>query len=136
MDWKRYVNAEGDFELAKYLYRTNKDLMKLTLDMGTLLSDDKAKLRAFKEKIKQDFTLRWENIAEALELFGMVVPCVCTPGMYCAECGGARYLLNQGLNPDQMNEIGVALASDDKQVQESLRQGLERAMAIQRNQDV
>lgn len=97
MDWRRYLNAEGEFELAKYLYRTNKELMKLALDMGTLLSDDKAKLRAYKEKIKKDFTARWTNLAEALEAFGLVVACGCEPETYCQECGGARYLFDQTL---------------------------------------
>ena len=52
-DWKNFININGDFELPNFLYRTINDLMKQALDMGTLLSDDPYKLRAYKEQTKK-----------------------------------------------------------------------------------
>ena len=54
-DWKNFININGDFELPNFLYRTINDLMKQALDMGTLLSDDPYKLRAYKEQTKKLF---------------------------------------------------------------------------------
>ena len=51
-DWKMYLNQNGDFELANFLYKTINNLMKQSLDMGTLLSNDQIKLRAYKEQTK------------------------------------------------------------------------------------
>ena len=39
-NWESFINESGDFELPNFLYRTINDLMKQSLDMGTLLSND------------------------------------------------------------------------------------------------
>mgnify|MGYP000014555495 CR=1 FL=1 len=51
-DWKKFTDVNGDFQLANFLYKSINDLMKQSLDMGTLLSNDQQKLRAYKEQIK------------------------------------------------------------------------------------
>ena len=67
-DWKNFININGDFELPNFLYRTINDLMKQALDMGTLLSDDPYKLRAYKEQTKKLFKNKWQymRLAPAL----------------------------------------------------------------------
>ena len=54
-DWKNFVDQNGDFQLANFLYKNINDLMKHALDMGTLLSNDQHKLRAYKEQTKKLF---------------------------------------------------------------------------------
>jgi hypothetical protein len=77
VDWKRHVNSDGNFELPSYLYKMISGLMKQSLDLGTMLSDDPAKTRAYKERTKDTFKAQWASLAEALEFFDIVVPCVC-----------------------------------------------------------
>ena len=57
-DWKKFTDVNGDFQLANFLYKSINDLMKQSLDMGTLLSNDQQKLRAYKEQIKKLFKKR------------------------------------------------------------------------------
>lgn len=130
LDWREYIDEDGSFELAQYLYSINVDLMKNALDMGTLLSTDKVRLRAYKEQIKAYFKNRWMETAEALEHFDLIVPCGCT-NEYCTICGGARYRFNSALSPDELREISVVVSDSagDNEVQEKLRVGLERALA-------
>lgn len=130
LDWREYIDSEGLFELPEYLYAINVDLMKNALDMGTLLSTDKVRLRAYKEQIKAYFKNRWMETAEALEHFDLIVPCGCT-NEYCTICGGARYRFNSALSPDELREISVVVSDSagDNEVQEKLRVGLERALA-------
>lgn len=109
-DWKNYINDNGDFELPNFLYRTINDLMKQSLDMGTLLSNDQAKLRAYKEQTKKVFKNKWFDIAEALEFFGIIEKCGCAQNgkdFYCEVCKGARYMPTAVLTSDEMREIGV-----------------------------
>lgn len=106
-DWKNYITENGDFELPNYLFRVFMELMKESLDMGTLLSDDPAKLRAYKERTKKHFKARWIETAEALEFFELVVACGCSHYDYCEICGGSRYILNGALSPDQLREVAV-----------------------------
>lgn len=109
-EWKNYINANGDFELPNFLYKTINDLMKQSLDMGTLLSTDQHKLRAYKEQTKKLFKSRWFDIAEALEFFGIIEKCACHANgkdFYCEVCKGARYIPTAVLTPDEMREIGV-----------------------------
>ena len=134
LDWKKYVNVNGDFELPSYLYLMITDLMKQSLDMGTLLSNDQAKLRAYKEQIKRTFKERWKLLAEALEAFDIIVPCTCSNN-YCEICGGSRYLLNSALSPDVLREIASFVApGNDPELQRKLQEGLEKA--IQETQDL
>ena len=109
-EWKNYINTNGDFELPNFLYKTINDLMKQSLDMGTLLSSDPIKLRAYKEQTKKLFKSRWFDIAEALEFFGIIDKCACHANgkdFYCEVCKGARYIPTAVLTPDEMREIGV-----------------------------
>lgn len=109
-NWKMFVNEYGDFELPNFLYRTVMDLMKQSLDMGTLLSEDPIKLRAYKEQTKKLFKNRWYEIAKALESFSIIYPCICAnkeKEVYCDTCKGARFIINSALTPDQMREVGV-----------------------------
>jgi predicted Fe-S protein YdhL (DUF1289 family) len=109
-DWKNYINENGDFELPNFLYKTITDLMKQTLDMGTLLSSDQAKLRAYKEQTKKSFKSRWYDIAKALEFFNIIDPCICATDdkeVYCEICKGARYIISSTLTADEMREVGL-----------------------------
>jgi hypothetical protein len=86
------------------------DLMKQSLDMGTLLSEDQAKLRAYKEQTKKLFKNKWYEIAKALEAFSIIDPCICSTQekeTYCDICKGARYIISSTLTPDQMREVGL-----------------------------
>ena len=109
-DWKNFINENGDFELPNFLYKTITELMKQALDMGTLLSSDQAKLRAYKEQTKKSFKARWYDIAKALEFFSIIDPCICATDdreNYCDICKGARYIMNSSLTADQMREVGL-----------------------------
>lgn len=109
-DWKNFINENGDFELPNFLYKTITDLMKQTLDMGTLLSSDQQKLRAYKEQTKKAFKARWYEIAKALEFFNIIDPCICATDekeIYCDICKGARYIISSTLTADEMQEVGV-----------------------------
>lgn len=129
INWRNYVNEDGDFELPNYLYRVNNDLMKETLDLGTLLSEDQRKLRAFKEQIKKIFKQRWMQIAEALDFFDLVVPCICSTTEYCEICGGSRYNINQAIAPDRLREIGVVFGmEEDMELADQLHKGLMKAL--------
>ena len=109
-DWKNFINENGDFELPNFLYKTITDLMKQSLDMGTLLSSDQHKQRAYKEQTKKMFKSRWYDIAKALEYFSIIDPCICAVDdkeVYCEICKGARYIISSTLTADQMREIGL-----------------------------
>lgn len=109
-NWKTFINDSGDFELPNFLYKTVMDLMKQSLDMGTLLSEDQVKLRAYKEQTKKLFKNKWYEIAKALEAFSIIDPCMCSTQekeTYCDICKGARYIISSTLTPDEMREIGL-----------------------------
>ena len=108
-DWKKFINVNGNFELPNYIYRTINDLMKQSLDMGTLLSDDPHKLRAYKEQTKKLFKNKWNNLAQSLEFFGIIEECSCISSkhdfannkdIYCDVCKGARYIISSALSAD------------------------------------
>ena len=127
--WTDYVDENGDFNLPMYLYRTINSLMKCSLDFGTLLSTDPARLRAYKEQTKNVFKNRWLEVAQALEAFDIIVPCGCPVNDYCRICGGARYRLNSALSPDEMREIAVVVgAGGDPKLQNKLKEGLKKAL--------
>lgn len=127
--WKYYVNDAGDFELPTYLFRSINDLMKYTLDLGTLLSDDQKKLRAYREQVKKTFKKKWYDIASALEFFEIITPCGCDDDDYCETCGGSRYTLNILLSPDEMQEIGLVVgAADQADISDRLHKGLMKAL--------
>lgn len=128
-DWREYVNDDGEFALPNYLFRLVNHLMKLSLDMGTLLSDDKAKLRSYKERIKSDYKDAWKQIAEAFEYFDIIVPCGCKSDEFCESCNGSRYNINATLSAAEVREIGLATVADaDDEVAKKLRKGLKQAL--------
>lgn len=127
--WQAYVNKDGDFELPTFLFNTIYDLMKQSLDLGTMLSDDKAKTRAYKERVKDVFKSSWMTVAQALEFFDIIVPCTCFKTQeFCELCGGSRYQLNRSLSPGAMGEIGVVTSGDNPELTERLQKGLEKAL--------
>jgi len=131
LDWRNYVDESGDFELAHYIFRVLNDLMKQSLDLGTLLSDDQSKLRAYKDQVKVVFRRRWQDVAQALESFEIIVPCGCPPQEFCRLCGGSRYRLNETLSPDRMREIAVVTGpGTNGEVSAKLAAGLEKALAM------
>src|SRR4051812_33127987 len=111
--WKDYVDENGDFALPAFLYTINNELMKEVLDLGTLLSQDNQKLRAYKEQTKKAFKKRWLDIAQALEFFDLIVPCVCGEHEFCQVCDGSRYILNAVLNPDQLREVAIFVGAKE-----------------------
>jgi hypothetical protein len=127
-DWKVFINENGDFELPNFIYKTITDLMKQTLDMGTLLSSDPAKLRAYKEQTKKAFKSRWYEIAKALEFFNIIDPCICAADDK-EVCKGARYIINSTLTADQMREVGLFTnAGTNVEVVEKLQKGLNQIL--------
>ena len=123
------MNEQGDFELPGYLFRVNNELMKQALDLGTLLSDDAAKLRAYKEQVKKIFKKRWLETAQALEYFDLVIPCTCSYEEYCRVCGGSRYRLHAALSPDKLREIAFVYgAEQDADLADKLHKGLVKAL--------
>jgi lipoate-protein ligase B len=105
------------------------ELMKQTLDMGTMISTDDAKLRAYKEQVKKAFRSRWFNLAEALEHFELIEPCGCKETDFCKVCGGSRYRLSAWLSPDEMQEISIAIVGDvDSETADKLQKGLLKAL--------
>lgn len=129
-NWQNYVDQNGNFELPTFLFNVIYDLMKQSLDLGTLLSDDSTKTRAFKERIKDTFKSSWLTVAQALEAFDLIVPCSCFgTNNFCKVCGGSRYQLNTALSPNAMREVGVVTVSDNPELAEKLKEGLAKALA-------
>lgn len=129
LDWKDYLTQEGNFKLPVYLYEANKDLMKQTLDLGTLMSEDEAKKRAFKEQIKKLFKQRWRDMADALEFFEVIEPCGCKEGSFCGECRGSRFVMNQAVQPKQLQEIAFVYGdSNDPDLHHKLEMGMVKVL--------
>jgi hypothetical protein len=132
-DWKMYLNKNGDFELANFLYKTINTLMKQSLDMGTLLSNDQAKLRAYKEQTKKVFKQKWFEVAKALEHFGIIEQCSCyydEKETYCEVCKGARYITSSMLTADEMREVGVFTnAGQNAEIVAKLQKGLQEVLS-------
>lgn len=129
LDWRLYVNNNGDFELSKYLYNMINSLMKNALDFGTLLSDDSAKLRAYKEQTKATFKRQWLEVAQALESFEIVTRCGCSFNLYCEDCGGSRYRMNDAITADRMREISMVIAPGyGSEIADKLDNGLTKAL--------
>ena len=131
-DWKKFTDVNGDFQLANFLYKGINDLMKHSLDMGTLLSNDSHKLRAYKEQTKKLFKNKWFEIAQSLEFFDIIEECICyneVPETYCEVCKGARYKLSSYLNSDEIREIGIFFnAAQNADLAGKLQKGLMKAL--------
>src|SRR6056300_626896 len=131
-EWKKYVDSNGDFQLANFIYRTLNDLMKNALDMGTLLSSDQQKLRAYKEQTKKLFKSKWNEIAQYLEFTDMIEKCECTldgRDVYCDICRGSRYKTAAYLSVNQIQEIGTFLnVVESSEMADKLHKGLMKAL--------
>lgn len=112
VEWKKYIDGNGDFEFAKYIYKVVNDLMKTSLDLGTMVSSDASKLRAYKEQVKSAHNQKWLEIAAVLEFFELIQPCVCDDREFCRICGGSRFILSDTLKISELHEVGfIASAS-------------------------
>ena len=131
-DWKTYIDQNGDFQLANFLYKSINELMKNSLDMGTLLSNDQHKLRAYKEQTKKLFKNKWFDIANCLEYFDVIEKCICFSEQrenYCEICKGARYKISSYLSADEIKEVSIFVgAAQDQEVQEKLQKGLKKLL--------
>jgi len=131
-DWKNYIDQNGDFQLANFLYKSINELMKNSLDMGTLLSSDQHKLRAYKEQTKKLFKNKWFDIANCLEYFDVIEKCVCFSEQkdnYCEICKGARYKISSYLSADEIKEVSTFVnAAHDQEIQEKLQKGLKKLL--------
>lgn len=125
----KYVNSQGDFELPNFLHHRINTLMKSTLDLGNLACSDANQLRAFKETVKRDFKAAWKEIAKLLEKFDWISPCTCSDNEYCRICGGSRFVTNNILNSDVIEETGIVFAEDaDEELRKKLAEGHAKAM--------
>lgn len=131
-DWKKYIDLNGDFQLANFLYKSVNELMKHSLDMGTLLSNDSHKLRAYKEQTKKLFKSKWFDIAQSLEFFDIIEKCVChseQQEQYCDICKGARYKVCSYLTADQVKEVGIFYgAQRNTELVDKLQKGLMKVL--------
>lgn len=126
-DVTKYVNNNGDLEFPKYLYKSLNDLMKHNLDLGTLVTENPQKLRAYKEMVKSSFKQKWLEIAAQLCDFGLIEPCVCKEKEFCSICGGSRYLLDNAMfDADVIRHQPIN--NDDKEMRNRLEVGLEKAL--------
>lgn len=126
-DLSSFADKNGNFQLANFIYRTVNELMKHSLDMGTLLSDDSAKLRAYKEQTKKLFKSKWHDIAEVLEYYSLIEKCSCAAfgrETYCEICKGARYIITDFLSADEINEIGTFIKSSNHEIENKLHKSL------------
>lgn len=131
-DWKTYIDQNGDFQLANFLYKSINELMKNALDMGTLLSNDQHKLRAYKEQTKKLFKNKWYDIANCLEYYDVIEKCICFTEQkenYCEICKGARYKISSFLSADEIKEVSIFVgAAQDQEIQEKLQKGLKKLL--------
>lgn len=112
VDWRNYVNEKGEFELPFYLYRVIYGLMKNALDLGTLLSEDERRLKAYRDRVKATFKNQWLQIAQSLEHFGLIQPCGCALDDFCSICGGSRYVMDTTFNEDEVREVFTVLSNN------------------------
>lgn len=136
-DWQKYIDNQGNFEFPKYLYRTISDMMKINLDLGTLVCNDSTKLRAYKERVKYTYKQKWLDIASVLEFFEIIQRCICQDDEFCKVCGGSRYILSETMTPDEIRQISYAFGVNvEEEIAEKLKKGLEKAILISQNQKI
>jgi hypothetical protein len=128
-DLSKYVNAYGDFELPNFLHHRFNTLMKSTLDLGNLACSDANQLRAFKETVKRNFKTQWLEIAKLLEAYDWISPCSCSDNDYCRICGGSRFVTNNILNSDVIDETAEVYSQDpEDDLVKKLREGHNKAI--------
>lgn len=108
------MSVKEEFDLSLMLpgaiYKNINNLMKTMLDYGTLVTDDPAKLRSYKELVKTSFRQKWVEIAEMLELADLVERCGCDESKFCERCKGSRFVSNTFIVPDE--EVAIAFSND------------------------
>lgn len=125
----RYVNNKGDFELPNFLHHRVNSLMKTILDLGNLACTEPNQLRAFKETVKKNFKSTWTDIAKLLEDYNFITPCTCAENEYCTICGGSRFVTNNILNSDYIQEdVIVSIAGADEELKRRLSEGHAKAL--------
>jgi len=131
-EWKKFVDVNGNFQLANFIYVTLNNLMKHSLDMGTLLSEDQQKLRAYKEQTKKLFKSKWHEIAQYLEYTDIIEKCECYASakeLYCEICKGSRYKTASYLSVNEVQEIGTFLnITENSDMADKLHKGLLKAL--------
>lgn len=126
-EWQKYIDVNGDFEFPKYLYRTISDMMKINLDLGTLVCNDPAKLRAYKERVKSTYKEKWLDIASVLEFLGIIDRCVCDYDEFCKICGGSRFILSEAMTADEIKQISYAFVSNgEDEIAKKLQNAMEK----------
>jgi hypothetical protein len=125
--WNQYMDNSGNFQFANYVYKTINDLMKNALDMGTLLSDDPHKLRAYKEQTKKLFKSKWYELAECMEAMDIIQKCPCqndAKEVYCEVCKGARYIVSEFLSADTIREVSIVTSNQNEEISRKLQAAL------------
>lgn len=123
-----FVSEKGDFEFPNFLYHTLMSLMKSTLDLGTLACQNQSQLRAFKETTKKNFKAKWKDIAEVLVKFDLIAPCSCSDNDFCSICGGSRFISNDIVNSDFVEQLFVFATSKDAELFKKLEEGHLKAL--------
>lgn len=102
-------------------------MMKVNLDLGTLVCNDPAKLRAYKERVKSTYKEKWLDIASVLEFFEIIQRCICDHDEFCKVCGGSRYILSETMTADEIRQISYAFGADvEAGIAKKLEDGLKR----------
>lgn len=105
------ISESDDFNIVKFIYMLLNDSMKYALDMGTLLSDDPQKLRAYKEQIKKNSKTNWDKLGAALVNIGIADDCICTRGEYCRVCSGSRFVMSSLVSSTEVIEHVMAISN-------------------------
>ena len=108
-----------EFNIVKFMYLNINASMKHALDLGTMVSDDPQKLRAYKEQIKKNARKQWDELGRALVYLGLADECICSQGDYCTICSGSRFVMSSLLASDSYVESGMAtsITLDEQQAQ-------------------
>lgn len=119
------INPKGYIEFPSFIYDLLMSLMKETLDLGTLLSSDSNKMRAFKERTKSSYRKAWLDTASLLAEFGMITPCICNEKDFCKICGGSRYILAEDLTTDINTAVTTVISKNSSEViEQKLRENM------------
>lgn len=119
------ISKINSIQLAQFLYQSLDRLMKTTLDLGTLASENPHKLRAYKEQVKRNFKQQWIDIAQVFEAEGIITPCSCNEKDFCTICKGSRYLMDEAFDPSDSLELANSPA--EANLKTKLQRGLIKA---------
>lgn len=107
---EEYIDEE-EFNIVKFIYMNINQSMKYALDLGTMVSTDPQKLRAFKEQIKKNARFQWEEIGRALVYLGLADECQCKRGDYCTICSGSRFVMSSLISSSSYVDHGLVTAA-------------------------